>query len=83
MLKQVDVVRNVVGVDLPVLGVLCFVDAEWPLLGGSFATRGVEALWPKKLCRTLKADGHLEVDKILDVHRILAAALPIGFRQTG
>lgn len=40
VLKQVDVVREVVG-DIPVVGSLCFVEADWPLIGGAFATRGV------------------------------------------
>ena len=28
----------------PVHGVLCFVEADWPLIGGAFTTRGVQAL---------------------------------------
>lgn len=36
-------------VDVPVLGALCFVDADWPLLGGAFSVCGVEVLWPKKI----------------------------------
>lgn len=49
VLGQVDVVRAFVGDDVPVTGVLCFIDADWPLLGGAFTIRGVEVLWPKKL----------------------------------
>ncbi|MBE0009257.1 NERD domain-containing protein [Arthrobacter sp. AET 35A] len=52
MLKQVDVVREVVG-DVPVTGALCFVEADWPLIGGAFSTRGVEVLWPKRLAAAL------------------------------
>ena len=59
VLKQVDIVRGIVGDDLPIHGVLCFVEADWPLIGGSFTTRGVEALWPKRLYPKLKADGPL------------------------
>lgn len=58
VLKQVDIVRGIVGDDdLPIHGVLCFVEADWPLVGGSFTTRGIEALWPKRLYPKLKADG--------------------------
>src|SRR5690606_29915685 len=33
VLKQVDVVRGVLGDDVPVVGVLCFIEADWPLIG--------------------------------------------------
>ena len=55
MLKQIDIVRGVIGDQVAVQGVLCFVEADWPLLGGSFTTRGVEVMWPKKLYPLLKA----------------------------
>lgn len=49
-LKQVDLVREVVDDPaVPVTGVLCFVAADWPLIGGAFETRGVHVLWPKRL----------------------------------
>jgi hypothetical protein len=76
VLKQIEVVRGVVGEDIPIHGMLCFVEADWPLIGGSFRTRGVEALWPKKLYPKLKADGPLDHDTIAQVHRRLASALP-------
>ena len=75
VLKQLDVVRSVVGTDVPVTGVLCFIEADWPLIGGSFTTRGVEVLWPKKLYPRLAAPTPVKVD-IDAVHRALAAALP-------
>lgn len=46
VLKQIDIVRDVVD-DLPVTGALCFIEADWPLVGGAFTTRGVHALWPR------------------------------------
>jgi hypothetical protein len=76
VLKQVDVVRGVLDNDVPVLGVLCFVEADWPLIGGSFTTRGVQALWPKKLYPQLQADGQLAAESIADIYRRLANALP-------
>lgn len=52
VLKQVDLVRESVG-DVSVTGALCFIEADWPLVGGAFVTRGVHALWPKRLARAL------------------------------
>ena len=76
VLKQVDVVRGLLDEDIPVHGVLCFVDADWPLLGGAFTTRGVQALWPKKLYHQLQGDGLLTADKVAEIHRTLAQGLP-------
>jgi hypothetical protein len=52
MLKHVDVVRDLVG-DVPVTGTLCFIEADWPLIGGAFSTHGVHVLWPKRLAKVL------------------------------
>lgn len=61
VLKQVDLVRDVVG-DLPATGVLCFVEADWPLIGGSFTSRDIHVLWPKRLAKMLTEDaGDLDV----------------------
>jgi hypothetical protein len=51
-------------IDTPVLGALCFVEADWPLLGGSFSVRGVEVLWPKKIAsRVSSATGRVDVER--------------------
>ncbi len=76
VLNQVDIVRGLVGDDLPVHGVLCFVEADWPLIGGSFTTRGGQTLWPKRLYPKLKADGPLLTQTVAEVHRRLASSLP-------
>ncbi len=55
VIKQVGLVRGVVP-EVRVNGVLCFVEADWPLIGGSFTSRGVMALWPKKLMAMLRED---------------------------
>ena len=66
VLKQVGLVRDVVG-DIPVVGSLCFVEADWPLIGGAFATRGVQVLWPKRLAKLLvEAEGEVEVASVRD-----------------
>jgi hypothetical protein len=61
VVKQVELVRSVVG-GVVVTGVLCFVDADWPLIGGSFTTRNVHVLWPKRLAKTLVDAPAGEVD---------------------
>ena len=76
VLKQVDVVRGILDPYIPVHGVLCFVEADWPLFGGDFTTRGVHALWPKKLYPKLQAEGPLPAEAIAGSHRTLAHALP-------
>ena len=43
-------------------GVLCFVEADWPLIGGAFTTRGIHALWPKRLVSLLTEAGPTVVD---------------------
>ena len=75
VLKQAAVVQGVVGEGIPVHGVLCFIDADWPLLGGPFDTREVSVTWPKRLYRRLDEDGTLSVAEIDEIHRRLAAAL--------
>ncbi|RYB95833.1 NERD domain-containing protein [Nocardioides oleivorans] len=76
VLKQVEAVRTVVGDQIPMHGALCFVDADWPLIGGTFTTRDVQVLWPKRLQSTLTSLGTLDAHAIEQVHRDLARALP-------
>ena len=61
VLKQVDLVRDLVG-DMPITGALCFVEADWPLIGGAFTTRGVHVLWPKRLASVLTGAEPVGVD---------------------
>ncbi len=62
ILGQVDQVQTVVGENVPVRGVLCFVDSDWPLFGGSFAVRGIEVLWPKRLPKLLQQSSEVKLD---------------------
>lgn len=68
MLEQVGLVQPVAG-EAPVRGVLCFVEADWPLVGGSFQTRGVHVVWPKKLVRQIER----AADASVDVHAVAAS----------
>lgn len=64
VLKQVELVREVVGA-VPVTGALCFLEADWPLIGGAFVTRGVHALWPKRLVNLLdESEGSMDVSTV-------------------
>lgn len=57
--KQIDLVREVVGDSRSTAR---FVDADWPLIGGSFTTRDVHVLWPKRLAKLLtEAEGPVDV----------------------
>jgi hypothetical protein len=76
VLKQVDVVRSMLGLDVPVYGVLCFVKADRPLIGGSFTTHGVDVLWPKRLYPKLRAPGTFGTEELTQFHVQLAHGLP-------
>lgn len=75
VLKQVQLVAGIVGDALPVRGILCFIEADWPLIGGSFTVRGVDVLWPKKLYSCLAAEAPCS-SIVPEVHDRLAKALP-------
>ncbi|QWC86478.1 NERD domain-containing protein [Nocardioidaceae bacterium] len=75
-LRQVDLVRSLVGDEAPVRGVLCFLEADWPLIGGAFSVRGVEVCWPRTLYPRLTAVGDVTPAQVDRIHRTLAAALP-------
>jgi hypothetical protein len=59
---------------IDVSGVLCFIDGDWPLVGGAFSVRGVRVVWPKRLGKILdEATGEVDVTT---VHDRIAAAFP-------
>jgi hypothetical protein len=78
--RQVDHVRAILDAaglaEVPVRGVLCFVEADWPMIGGSFVIDGVDVLWPKELAKHLVRAGSLDDATTGRVHRALAAAFP-------
>ena len=78
--KQTSVVRSALTAaslpDVPVLGALCFVDADWPLIGGAFVVADVAVVWPKKLAERLAAPGPLAPEVVETTHAALARALP-------
>jgi hypothetical protein len=80
--KQVGLVRAALEAaglaEVPVRGVLCFVEADWPLFGGSFVIDDVWVLWPKKLAEQLATPGPLDDAMTERVHRALAVAFPLA-----
>ena len=78
--KQIDTVvdvLNVPGFDrIPVNGMLCFVEADWPLFGGSFVIDGLHVLWPAKASEHIRKAGELDDATVERVFLALARALP-------
>lgn len=66
---------DIIGNAMSITGVLCFVEADWPLIGGAFTTRAIEVLWPKKLYLRLAAQGPHE-SNVVETHELLAISLP-------
>lgn len=74
--SQVHRVTAALGDTAPrVAGVLCFLDADWPLIGGSFAVDGVHVLWPRLLIQRMTDAPPPHID-VGSVHARLAAAFP-------
>jgi Nuclease-related domain len=78
MHKQVALVRAALvdQPEVPVRGVLCFVDADWPLIGGAFTVNDVAVLWPKKLKALLTESGPVDPDQIADLQWQLHESFP-------
>lgn len=57
---------------------LCFVDADWPLIGGAFSIDDVDVLWPKKAAQLLNNDGPLTSEQVSTIHQHLAVTFPIA-----
>lgn len=74
--RQVERVRAAV-VDIPVSGVLCFVEADWPIFGGDFVIRETIVTWPRDLAKRIrKADDTQRVIDPAAVAARLAKAFP-------
>lgn len=78
--KQVGLVRSALDAatltDVPVHGTLCFIEADWPLIGGSFVIADVAVVWPKKLAERLVAPGAMSEAEVEKTHRALGKAFP-------
>jgi len=82
MTKQTELVRAAIASTasrtIAVHGILCFIDADWPLVGGAFTISGVDVAWPKKAAQLITETGALDHDHVCEVHRVLAAAFPVA-----
>ncbi len=61
---------------IPVFPVLCFVDAEWPLLGGPREFSGVLIESERSLKRRVARPGDLDVDDVRETATVLSEHLP-------
>ena len=61
---------------IPTFGMLCFVEAQWPILGGDFTIDNVEVLWPAKAVKPVTSPGSFGGDEIEAVFRALALRFP-------
>lgn len=77
---QVDLVRAaLVGQGLervPIRGVLCFIDADWPLFGGSFSIDGISVAWPKKVFEQIYGEPEIPSGDVTSVLEHLGRAFP-------
>jgi len=64
------------GAEIPVSPVLCFIDAEWSLLGGPREFMGVLIDDERSLKRRVARAGELELDEIRETAMVLAQGLP-------
>jgi hypothetical protein len=77
--RQVDLVRGAtasVEPEVPVRGMLCFVDADWPLIGGSFTVADIAVLSPKRAAKQITAPGALTQHNVAEVHATIASRFP-------
>lgn len=73
---QVERVSSVLNdATVPITGVLCFLEAEWPLIGGSFVVDGIHVTWPRLLIRRM-AEAEQRPHDVEAIHARLAAAFP-------
>jgi hypothetical protein len=61
---------------VPVTGMLCFVEGDWPLIGGDFSVGGLHVLWPKRAAERITRSGPLDPSTTQRLHQTLASAFP-------
>lgn len=79
MTRQVAQVRAALEADapdVPVRGVLCFVEADWPLFADPFTVDDVTVMWPRRLRSVLTAPGPFDAEQIADLQWALHEAFP-------
>ncbi len=78
MAWQVEAVRTALSerASVPIIPVLCFIDAEWPLFGGAEEFRGVRLDGPRSLRKALSQPGPLTEEEIVEIAVVLSHQLP-------
>lgn len=76
MARVVTALGNANLVDVSVAGMLCFVEADWPILGGEFSISGIDVLWPKRAVHLIRKPGPIDALVSQRVFRTLAEAFP-------
>lgn len=61
---------------VPVRAVLCFIDADWPLIGGDLTIEDVSVVWPRKCLTMLGRPGPLGQAAVDRVYAHLAEHFP-------
>ena len=78
--KQVSRVRAALEAadlsEVPVGGMLCFVEADWPLVGGDFTVAGLKVLWPKKAASHIVKAGDVDAAVAERIYHALASSFP-------
>lgn len=76
--KQVLLVREALAdqPDVAVRGVLCFIEADWPLVGGPFSVQGVDVVHPRRLSALLTQPGDLDPERIATLQLQLHEVFP-------
>ncbi|WP_454116700.1 nuclease-related domain-containing protein [Microbacterium aurum] len=76
--SQVERVRDALADDtIPISGVLCFLEADWPLLGGSFTVDAVHVVWPQLLLKRMTDAPDVNLD-VSEAYARLAEAFPVA-----
>lgn len=76
--SQVERVREALADDaIPTAGVLCFLEADWPLLGGSFTVDEVHVVWPRLVLKHMTEAPVVAFD-VDATHARLAQAFPVA-----
>lgn len=76
--SQVERVREALADDaIPTSGVLCFLEADWPLLRGSFTVDEIHVAWPRLLVKRMMEAPGADFD-VSEAHARLADAFPVA-----
>lgn len=77
VLAQTQLVREAIDqADCDALGVLCFIEADWPLIGGDFHTQDIYVTWPRRLATHINLPGPLTEKQIDALQRRLLNSFP-------